>query len=114
VKRNVCNFVVGLAVMLSNNLFAGEYIAIGSEITQVFNTASNTSTFGIVVRGGSGPCVDKTIYFPLSAAGGDSDIQKRAYSAALTAFTAGFKVDIHNYADSISDCKNASFIRVKK
>ena len=107
---------VGLIAIFSSHLIAGEYIAINSEITQVFNTNGNTPSFGIVVKGGSGACVGGQITFPISAVGdfkdGKSDIHLRAYSTALTALTTGLKVDIHNYAGS--DCKNAAFIRIKR
>ena len=107
---------IGLITILSSHLIAGEYIAIGSEITQVFNTNGNTPSFGIVVTGGSGPCVGRQITFPISAAGdikdGKSNIHLRAYSTSLTALTTGLKVDIHNYSGS--DCKNAAFIRIKR
>jgi len=107
---------LGLIAMFSSHLFAGEYIAISSEITQVLNTDGNTSSFAIFFTGGSGSCAGKVIAFPVSAAGdfkdGKSDIHSRAYSTALTALTTSLKVDIYNYAGS--DCKNAAFIRIKK
>jgi hypothetical protein len=113
----VKNFsLIGFIALFSSHLVAGEYIAIGAEVTQVFNTNGNTASFGIVVAGGTGACSGKQITFPISAAGdikdGKSDIHLRAYSTALTALTTGLKVDIHNYSGS--DCNNAAFIRIKK
>ena len=108
--------LIGFIALFSSHLVAGEYIATGSEITQVFNTNSNKASFGIVVTGGTGTCAGKQITFPISAAGdfkdGKSDIHLRGYSTALTALTTGLKVDIYNYSGS--DCENAAFIRIKK
>jgi len=108
--------LIGFIALFSSHLVAGEYIAINAEITQVFNTHSNSPSFGIVVAGGTGACSGKQITFPISAAGdikdGKSNIHLRAYSTALTALTTGFKVDIYNYSGS--DCNNAAFIRIKK
>ena len=102
-------------LLMSLGANAAGYIVTDGEITQLYNTESNTKSFGMRVVGSGGDCEGKDIFFPLShagASGNDVDLHNRAYSTALTALSTGMKVDIYNYADD--SCVYASFIRIKK
>ncbi len=82
-----------------------------ARITAIANTNGNVDKFTIWIEGGSGPCVNSTIVFPKPAAGSD-DIYARAYSTALMAFAADYKIIAHDY-DS-DNCHNAAYIQVSK
>ena len=104
------NLQFAMAVLLSSTAVnAGEYIVTNAEITSIANTNGNGEIFTLWVKGGSGPCVNKTVNFPLTAAGSEK-VFDRAYSTALAAYMSGKRVTIHNYKGS--DCQNASYIRV--
>ena len=101
----------------ANFVVAENYLVSDSEIIEVFNTGGNNSSFGVVTSGGSGPCIGKNIFFPITSAGdhlnGVSNIHSRAYATALTALSTGMNVDIYNYQDE-SNCNGAAFIKIKK
>ncbi|GAB5386996.1 MAG: hypothetical protein Alis3KO_41190 [Aliiglaciecola sp.] len=87
----------------------GTYIVKNAVITSIANTSGNSEKFTIWVEGGSGSCANSIIVFPRTAASSD-EIYSRAYSAALTAFTSGKKIWVHNYEGD--QCNNASYIRL--
>jgi hypothetical protein len=82
-----------------------------AKIEGIANTNSNQEKFNIWVSGGTGPCVNRQIVFPRSAAA-SAEIYNRAYSAALTAFASGSKISIYDY-DGAS-CSNAAYIKLQK
>ncbi|OZG72362.1 hypothetical protein BTA51_16665 [Hahella sp. CCB-MM4] len=84
-------------------------LATGSKIASITNTNSNSNAFVIRVEGGTGPCVGKSIVFPLSIAGSQSIFDK-AYAAALAAFAGGFSIRVHNYSDD--SCNQAAYIEL--
>jgi Family of unknown function (DUF5992) len=103
--------VAVIALLLGTTAQAG-YLITDATITDVYNTASNQTSFAVAVQGGSGPCSGSAnIVFPLSAAP-DADTLKRAYAAALMAFALGLHVSIHNYSSDA--CTGASYIRVSQ
>ncbi|WP_353056635.1 MULTISPECIES: DUF5992 family protein [Vibrio] len=75
------------------------------------NTSSNTDSFAVSVKGGTGVCGSTTRLFPRNATT-SSEVHRRAYSPALTAFSMGAKVTVHNYAGD--DCKNAAYIKIER
>lgn len=101
-------FLLMLFALSANS--AGTYLVKGAIITSIANTSSNLDIFTIWIEGGEGVCSD-VITFPRSATS-SNEIHKRAYAAALAAFTTGTKIWVHNYQGS--DCKNASYIRLIK
>src|SRR4051812_45234848 len=88
---------------------AGGYVVNDATIANIANTNGNTPAFVVTVAGGSGPCAGTNITFTQSAAT-DADTFKRAYAAALLAFTTGSTVSIYNYTDT--SCTNAVYIIV--
>jgi hypothetical protein len=104
---------ISLLFISSLSSATGQYIASNAKITKVVNTASNSAAFIIVVEGGTGPCVttttQKNIYFPRVSAA-NQDVYDRAYMSAMTALSAGNKVNIYNYADGT--CNNAVAIEI--
>lgn len=89
---------------------AGTYLVKGATIASIANTSSNQDIFTIWIEGGEGVCPN-VITFPRSATS-SNEIHKRAYATALTAFTTGAKIWVHNYQGS--DCNNAAYIRLIK
>ncbi|MEZ8822894.1 DUF5992 family protein [Vibrio amylolyticus] len=100
-----------LSVFAFGSIASGTYIVKNATISSIANTSSNVDRFIIWIEGGNGVCVGKAITFPRSATT-SAEVHQRAYSAALTAFTTGSKIDIHNYHGE--DCTNASYIRLVK
>jgi hypothetical protein len=100
-----------MSFFISANLFAGSYIITGAQITKISSTSGNLDEFVIWTKEGSGPCKDVAIKFTLADSGSPAVFDK-AYSMALTAFTAGFKVSVHNYHGS--SCARASYIHISK
>ena len=98
-----------LGLFFSVPAFSGDILNSAS-ISEVRNTSGNKDIFEIIVKGGCGLCANKTIQFPRSAAG-SKEIHDRAFSMALTAFTTGSKVRVHNYVNN--DCRNASYITIR-
>ena len=92
------------------NVFSGDLIVNG-EIIEIRNTGSNLALFEIVVTGGEGVCNNKVIAFPASVAP-TKEAYNRAYASALTAFTTGANIRVHNYIDD--SCKKASYISLRK
>lgn len=88
----------------------GVFIVKDAIIISIANTSSNQDTFTIWIEGGEGVCLN-SISFPRTATS-SNETHKRAYATALTAFTTGSKVWVHNYQGS--DCNNAAFIRLVK
>ena len=103
--------IASLALVLLSNfaLASGAFIAEGSTIESIANTSSNTDSFSISVKGGTGVCGNTTILFPRNATT-SSEVHRRAYSTALTAFSMGAKVKVYNYIGS--DCQNAAYIQI--
>jgi hypothetical protein len=101
---------VGVLAALSFGLpaAAGSLVA-DATITRTLNTSGNQALFAIEVSGGTGPCANTVIYFPVSAAV-DVDTHKRAYSAALLALATGMKISVWNYNDN--SCAGAAYISV--
>ena len=100
-----------LLLLFSASASAG-WIVRGGTISLVTNTGSNQAKFGVKTTGGTGPCAEAGyITFPFDAATNER-IHTRAYSAALTAFTTGVKVNIHNYENDA--CDRAVFIELTK
>ena len=100
-----------MSFFISANLFAGTYILTGAEITKISSTSGNLDEFVIWTKGGDGPCKSNAIKFTLVDSGSPAVFDK-AYSMALTAFAAGFKVNVHNYHNS--SCTRASYIDISK
>jgi len=88
---------------------AGGYVVNDATVINIANTNGNTPAFVVTVTGGTGPCAGTNITFTQSAAV-DADTFKRAYAAALLAFTTGSTVSIYNYGDT--SCTNATYIIV--
>ena len=80
--------IASLALVLLSNfaLASGAFIAEGSTIESIANTSSNTDSFSISVKGGTGVRGNTTILFPRNATT-SSEVHRRAYSTALTAFS---------------------------
>ena len=91
--------------------YAGVLVT-GATIGRVSNTASNQDIFYIIVVGGTGPCANSKIRFPLSEAGSEK-IYDRAFSMALTAYASGSKIEVVDYDDPV-DCYGAESIHVYK
>lgn len=90
--------------------FAGAYLVQGGTVTNITSTSGNTASFGIQVSGGSvNTCVATWINFN-QADSPDADTFKRAYAAALLAYTIGRPVNIYNYVDST--CQHASYVEL--
>lgn len=87
------------------------YLMRDTKITEIANTNNNKDTFTIWTIGGRGPCLDQSITFTLEDSG-SPEVFNRAYSAALMAFAADYKVTVYNYEND--DCRQASFIHLKK
>ncbi|MCG7562391.1 MULTISPECIES: DUF5992 family protein [Pseudoalteromonas] len=100
-----------LLLVFSYNLSAATDLVKDATITGISNTNGNENTFTIWLEGGTGLCANKSISFPLTAAG-SKESHDRAYSAAMTAFATGDKVMAHNYYNT--DCHNAAYIKVSK
>lgn len=95
--------------LFSANAQAG-YIVTGATVIHVSSTNGNTTSFQVMVSGGTGPCTSVTgtwVVFPLAAAP-DADTHKRTYAAALLALTTGMRVTLYNYADD--NCVGASYV----
>ena len=97
------------AVYNSSAYAAGGYVVNDATIANIANTNGNTPAFVVTVTGGTGPCAGTNITFTQSAAT-DADTFKRAYAAAILAFTTGSTVSIYNYTDTT--CTNAVYIIV--
>ena len=93
--------------MASSSVFA-DFLVQDAIVTFVNNTTNNSYQFSIVTSGGTGPCNATAITFSST----DSDIQDRAYQAALTALTEGMRVDVFDYDGT--DCSDAAHIALKK
>jgi hypothetical protein len=78
-------------------------------ITKILDTSGNQTQFAIVVSGGTGPCANTVIYFPVGAAV-DVDTHKRAYAAALLALATGMRISAWNYTGN--NCEGAAYIDV--
>lgn len=89
---------------------AGEYIADGARVVSVANTGSNQSVFVLKTSGGTGMCTNGTWITFSPATSADVDTFKRAYAAALLAFSTGSLVRIYNYSGA--SCDGASFIEL--
>jgi hypothetical protein len=105
-KKPLISILLLICASLS---FSGEYIVIEGTITAIANTNGNGENFTVWIEGGTGPCANAGITFPIAAAGSDK-VFERAYATALAAYMAGKKVTIHDYAGD--SCTNASYIRV--
>lgn len=103
---------VGMSLLISTHSHAdGEYVVAHGKIVSIYSTASNIDRFAIQILGGTGVCAGQKVYFPRSASD-YSEVHKRAYSTALTAFLTGVDVSIYNY--HAGDCLTASLIRLEK
>ncbi|CAA0113478.1 Uncharacterised protein [BD1-7 clade bacterium] len=114
-RNRALTLIAFCSMCVSSNLNA-EVLAHNSQIVQITNTSNNSDMFTIWLEGGTGTCTtgDKKIAFK-SGSTSHSDVYKRAYSAALTAFTTGAKVSINSYlADSSEPCEDAIYIRLNK
>jgi hypothetical protein len=97
-------------VLTSRVASAGEYIVDGARVVSVANTASNQTVFIVKTSGGTGACTNGSWITFSPASAPDADTYKRAYTAALLAFTTGALVKIYNY--SSGTCDGASFIEL--
>ena len=89
---------------------AGVYLVQGGTITHVTSTNGNTASFAVQVTGGSvNSCVGVWINFNQVDAA-DADTFKRAFAAALLAYTTGNQVLIYNYLDTT--CQRAGYIEL--
>ncbi|TDF42313.1 hypothetical protein EYS14_05665 [Alteromonadaceae bacterium M269] len=95
-----------LSLFISSSALSGELVR-GATIEEVANTASNLKVFYIKVKGGNGPCANRSIIFPASQAP-SPEAYERAFSIALAAAASGKKIRAHNYIDD--DCHGAGFI----
>lgn len=97
-------------VLLSSNSYA-DYVVTDAKIDKISNTSGNADEFAIWVSGGSGQCNDTLIKFRL-ADSGSAGVFNKAYSTALAAFAAGYRIRVHNYHNNL--CLNASYIEIYK
>ncbi|MDK1311308.1 DUF5992 family protein [Pseudoalteromonas ardens] len=104
-------FITAILLAFSHNTLAATDLVKDAIITGISNTNGNVNTFTIWLEGGTGLCANKSISFPVTAAG-SKESHERAYSAALTAFATGDKIMAHNYYNT--DCHNAAYIKVSK
>lgn len=111
VMRSVATLsLVFVGALLSATAQAGSIVSDGY-VSIIENTSGNQALFTIKVTGGTGPCVGQTISFPVWAAP-DADTHKRAYAAAMLAFSLGYRVSVWNYVDNT--CTSAAYIAVIK
>ncbi|MCL6270742.1 DUF5992 family protein [Sansalvadorimonas sp. 2012CJ34-2] len=103
-------FLTSLLLLLISTAHA-EYIVTEGEIISVANTSSNQQVFTIWVKNGQGVCGNQSIHFPRNAAA-SLEIYQRAYTTALAALSAGWKISVYDYNGS--SCRNASYIKVVK
>lgn len=84
-----------------------------AQISKLGNTiySATASAFFIEISGGTGLCAGNTIVFRLNET--DKESFQRAYSAALAAFSANFKVSIYSWADA-GVCDRAAYIEIYK
>ena len=104
-------YLILIAFFISGHVSAGTYIVTNAEITKISSTSGNLDEFVVWTTGGSGPCKDSAIKFTLVDSG-SPEVFEKAYSMALAAFAAGFKVGIHNYHNE--SCIQASYIHISK
>ncbi|MCG9584205.1 DUF5992 family protein [Vibrio tubiashii] len=110
-KQTKCLVLFSLLFSPAFLVQAQAFLVENAVITSVSNTSSNQDNFVIWQEGGEGPCKGKDILFPRTATT-STETHKRAYAAALTAFSTGAKVDVYNYQGN--GCHNAAYIRLKK
>lgn len=103
------NLLSALAAFLLFGSYPAEagFIASESTITSIKNVTGNMPQFAVFVTGGTGPCLNTWVVFPVSAAP-DADTHKRAYATAMMAIALGMHVIIYNYTDD--SCLGASYI----
>lgn len=113
VNNKMIRGIAFLALVTLSNfaLASGVFIAKGATIKSIANTNGNADDFTIWLEGGTGSCANEAISFPRNATT-SSEVHNRAYSTALTAFSMGAKVTVHNYAGD--DCKNAAYIKIDR
>ncbi len=81
-----------------------------AKITVLGNTPDGSQSFFVRTSGGFGPCVDGVvIVFPLSLSP-DEGAHNRAFSLALTAYTAGKSVKIATLSNGDTNCRRAAYI----
>ena len=96
------------------------HVVTGATVVGVENTSFGTDEFVVFTSGGTGVCANRHVRFyraEANASAGNAeaggDIYKRAYSSALTAFAAGFKVNIATISDN-SSCDKVVWIKIYK
>ena len=103
--------VVLCAFALISSMSYADYVVTDAKIDKISNTSGNTDEFAIWVSGGTGNCKDTLIKFRLVDSGSEGVFNK-AYSTALAAFAAGYRIRVHNYHNT--SCENASYIEIYK
>lgn len=106
-------FLLSLAL----TAYSGQLVT-GAKIVEVANNLNGLGNdFTIRLEGGtwttqSPTCAqDSWVTFPVSAAP-TPEVHKQAFSIALTAFSTGDKVRVHNFAED--SCHTADFISITK
>lgn len=85
----------------------------GAKIVEISNTVNNLDVFYIITEGGTGPCANTQIRFPLSHATSEK-IYDRAFSMALAAYASDSRIKVYDYDESATGCFGAEGIRLIK
>lgn len=110
-KYTLCLFFIVTILLGTTKAYSQNALSQNSKITSVGAVHNNEDKFYVKVTGGTGPCANSSIFFPV-AAFPSQEAQGRAYAAALTALSAEHTVEIYSYIDST--CNNANFILITK
>ena len=102
--------LTGPSTLFSTTIYA-DYVVTDAKIEKMANTSGNSDEFAIWVTGGHGNCKDSLIKFRLADSSSPGVFDK-AYSTALAAFAAGYRIRVHNYHNT--SCDNASYIKIYK
>ena len=99
-----------LALMPSAALHAGNLV-LGAQIVKVANTRDNVAdSFIVITQGGSGPCSSASFITFAATGAYNTETLKRAYAAALLAFSTGSPVTINNPSNNA--CDGAVYIEI--
>ncbi len=111
-RKLILSSVAMASMFFGSSAYAVALLVSNGSVSNIGNTDSNTPSFSVLVTGGTtNVCQGAWIRFPLD--GADPDKLKRAYAAALTAFSTGAKVTIYTYLNVV-DCRNAGYIELSK